>query len=821
MSPDPKAMGRADSPFLFIMLYRPSEGMEAWFWRQVALCGIKKSECRVIFMINDPPANTGNKPSKAQLLEARDRFELELKRSKPKVVIPMGTEAFHEVTGINESILDARGYLIRKHHFHKLPRSVIKQIGTYAGNSKATGAKKGDPKMGKVTEAHESLLGKNFSGTVIPAFTIDYIRGEKFNVTAALLEDLRRARRACDGTLCELVLTDIIGTVKKCGSQKSWGDLVAIDIETHGIDNEVIDLVSFSDGVKTAVLDWDEDARRFLDKMFANKKRRWAVHNSPFDIPRLRKNGVVIPQEVIDRRLIDTMFGAVVVQPALHKALGRVATVYLDIEPWKTSSRNEKSHWRAMVNADPKVYAGKDAFHTYYIAVQLEAVMKDLGMWNLFMGVGGHPGPGVMETIPELALMTEGGIRVDKGIAQKFCEQREKRQFRYLKLWKKMFPDIIFSKNNQLSKLFYNTWGLPVYRNKEDGVPVDELTLVKLQAFVKEHADDEQVTAPWREDPRCNHRTFDLMLRMRANDKLLSTYIRPALFSTEEVLHPSYLPASKDEEKGKRKNGKDEMPSKGATDTGRLASYNPNIQNQPKKMRKLYVPDRDEMCFVQWDFSAAELWSLGGYSGDEVLMADLRRPKPNDIHQRNGDRLGITRDTGKNVIYASQYLATPSKQSEMILEQNHMWVSPADCLHISTGIWANYVNASAYRELLIEMSNSRGYVQNKFGRIRFLHSGQATQAVNFIPQSTVADIIWCVLKEVAVFLRSLGGRLVTTVHDSFLGCVPADKVEEAAIGVKRIMEKPFDCVRKGWCVPVEVEIGEAGASWGDLKKYAL
>lgn len=813
-----KAIGRADAKFLFVMMSKPTPGMMGWFWRQLQSAGIKKSQVRVVFMLNEPPVNKNGKPSKAQIREASERFELEVRRSKPAVVCPMGTEAFYALTGINESILDARGYLIRSDMFHPMPHDVWKQTGTYVNNSKATGAKKGDPKMGYVTESRDGLLGAKFKGIVIPTYTLEYIRKQQFAVTPAFTEDVKRARRAADDELFELKMGTPITSVKKLGTPKSWGDLVAIDIETHGIDNEVIDLVSFSNGEKTAVLAWGEDIRAYLSKMFVDRKRLWAVHNSPFDIPRLVANEVVIPQDVIDRQVFDTMFGAVVIQPDMHKSLGRVAPMYLDLAPWKTSSRKETSHWRALVRSDAVAYAGKDSFNTFWIAQQLIAVMKDLGVWKLFMGVDGHPGPGVMETIPELTLMTSGGIKVDRDEAMIFCERLEKQQFRYFKLWTRMFPDVTFSKNNQLARLFYTTWGLPIYRTKDDSVPVDELTLVKLQAYVKEHKEDPDINEAWQDDPRCVARTFELMYKMRTVGKLLSTYVQPVMLSGEKILHPSYLPASKDQENGGNDAVAGVMNSKGTTATGRLASYKPNIQNQPKKVRRLYVPDKKSMCFVQADYKSAELFILAGASGDRTLLDDLYS---NEIHQRNADRIGVIRDTAKNVIYATQYLAGAGKVSEMILEQDHMWISPTDCFNITNGIWANYPDAVAYKQLIVELCENKRYVQNKFGRIRFFHAGRAPAAVDFIPQSSVADIIWCVLKDVAVFLRSLGGRLVTTVHDSLLGCVPKNRVKEAAAGMKQIMERRFDCIRKGFYIPVEVEVGAPGASWANLKKMKV
>lgn len=822
-----KAIGRADASYLFVMLSRPSEAMLGWFWRKLHLVGIKKVDVRIVFMINGDPANAGNKASKAQLRDAATRFELEMKRSSPRVACPMGTDAFYALTGINESILDARGYLIRRDLFHPVPRDVWKQVGTYANASKATGAKKGDAKMKWVREAQDGLLGAGFEGVVIPLFTLDYIAGSQFNVTPAFVEDVARAKRAADGTLAELVMGEPITTLDALPRLDEWGDLIAIDIETHGIDNEVIDLVSFSNGEMTAVLEWTEGARAYVELLLDyDPNMIVAVHNSPFDLPRLSSNGVHITDDLLSKRVFDTMFGAVVLQPDLHKGLGRVAPVYLDLAPWKTGAKKDTSHWRLLVNADPIRYAGKDAFYTAWIARQQIAAMKDLGVWKLFMGVDGHPGPGVMATIPELATLTSGGLRLDKENVITFCDRLERQMFQYLKLWTRMFPAVKFSSNPQLMKLLYTEWGLPVYRTKEDGVTVDERTLVLLRAYVEQHKENPQEAGPWQDDPRCCPRTFDLMLKMRTTSKLLGTYVQPLMLSGESWVHPSYLPASKDDERGGKK-----MDSKGTTATGRLSSYKPNIQNQMKscshhckgscehfKVKNLYVPDTDEQCFVQADYKSAELFSLEGMSGDKLLGNDLRS---GDMHGRNAERIGVPRPTTKNVTYASQYLASPGKMSEMILEQEHMWVSPAECQMISNAIWSIYTDASAYKQLLVEMCETKGYVQNAFGRIRFFHSGRAPSAVDFIPQSTVADILWCVLKDVAVFLRSIGGRMVTTVHDSILASVPADRVDEAARGMKRIMERRFDCVRKGWYIPVEVESGAPGASWAELRPYAM
>src|SRR5258705_12473014 len=94
-----KAVGRANAPYLFVMVSRPSEGMEAWFWRALHGCGVQKTDVRIVDLIDEPPAGAGNNPLKSQLRSARDRSVAEVRKSRPAVGIPMGTEPFYTLTG--------------------------------------------------------------------------------------------------------------------------------------------------------------------------------------------------------------------------------------------------------------------------------------------------------------------------------------------------------------------------------------------------------------------------------------------------------------------------------------------------------------------------------------------------------------------------------------------------------------------------------------------------------------------------------------------------------------------------------------------------
>jgi hypothetical protein len=116
-----EAVGNKDAPLLVAMVSPPSEKMFAWFWARLHECSILKSDVRIVYLIDEAPANSGNRPSVAQINSASERFQREVTESTPKVVVPLGGDALFRLTGIKQNIFDARGYLITNKYFHPVP----------------------------------------------------------------------------------------------------------------------------------------------------------------------------------------------------------------------------------------------------------------------------------------------------------------------------------------------------------------------------------------------------------------------------------------------------------------------------------------------------------------------------------------------------------------------------------------------------------------------------------------------------------------------------------------------------------------------------
>src|SRR5258705_1416242 len=813
------AQGNPNSPLLIVMTAKPSEGMENWFWRIVQdKYGILQKDVRLVYILDELPKGNAGRPKKEQLRASWERFYKEIIDSNPKVVMPMGSTALYYLTGIRESIFDARGYVLTRKYFRDIEWETWEQVGVYKTGNKTRGVTKGDPKFKWITHSSAGLLGASFDGIVIPTFDLDsHIRKSAFTITPAFREDVSRVKRALDDNLImidkdfsyfvnfnTLVFDDLKAAMRTTSplTNVKWREVIAVDIETHVIDNEVIDRVSVSDGFVSASLAWSLDKCTCLKDLFSLSKALFGFHNSPFDVPRLRGNGVQINERVLRTQIFDTMFGAVTLQPDLYKGLGKCVTVYLDCEPWK---------WKILSENDPIFYSAKDAFMTAWLARQEIKVMKALGTWDMFMGQNFDYGPGIMATIPELTEMTRGGLKTDRDFANGWLHKLERNQLRYEKLWSAQFPINPHSVKD-LKKLLYTDWKLPVQHNREHKISTDELALIKLQMYIQNAPEEDQ--NPWRLDLRCKPVVFDLLLNLRDISKIISTYVQPVSEGLTRYVHPEYLPLSKDDE---NKSAGQIMGSKGNTATGRLATYNPNIGNQPKKVRKLYIPDSQAFCFIQADWKAAELQVLEYSANDQRLIDDLRH----ELHKRNAERFGVTRDVAKNVIYASQYLAGPSKVSEMILEQEHIYVPVAECKRIMDGLSEYYYASTAFKRHLIELCNTKKHIKNPFGRIRTFHDGRAPAAVDYWPQSIVADCLWCVLKDVADMARSHGGRLTTTVYDSILIQVPKSEVDDASYELRGIMQREFPNVAPKFMIPVDIEIGDPGASWADLKKEVM
>lgn len=802
------------SRVLVVMLAPESVATMRWVRELLTRdCGLRPTEYEFAYLLDEPARGASGRPTAKQLEANRARFRARVEASSADVVIAMGPYVFRHITGLGAGIEDARGYILPYGMCKPVIERELQQIGLYKSSNKARGVKVGDPRSKLMPVSKDPPLPPGCS-FVVPTYSAEMVQKSGYKLIFALKSDFSKAASLVnaaafgapfddDGLVYWTNLEqtrgfgDFNGTYRPeiAASSDYTSDLLAFDIETAGKNSRVITCVSLSDGELTHTLKWCEETRAYVQRQIELAVERGALlvaHNIQFDVPILREHGVSVPEGALT---FDTMFGAVNLQPDLPKGLGKVASLYLRLrEPWK---------WPEIAEVDPEHYSAKDSFITARVARKMIEIMKGTGWYDRFVTV-------IMDRVRLLMDLGEEGIRVDRAALAAWNRTLSRGLWHYERLWGRAFPGLNPHSTQQLAKLFFNEWGLPVQRNLREGITTDELACVNLRECVVAGTRDKD--SAWEKDPRCTPRVFDLLLKIRFESKELKTYAKAQLDEHSRV-YPKYLPEAKD------RDNTDGRKRKGAAATGRLASRDPNLQNPSKGARRVFIPDRDDMCFIQWDYRSAEPAVIGWLSGDKRLLEALAAGR---FHQRNADEIGCERRTAKNVFFGSCYGAGPATISDTIKRNDHIFVPVAECKRVQNRLYQLYPDAFSYLTTQGTLAVEQGYLVNPFGRVRFFYGGtrDIPAAKDNQPQSTVADMIWDVMRPMSDMLRRRGGRFTTTTHDSILGQVPKSAVVGAIAEGRAIMQREFPQVAPGFFCPVDVEVGWPGASWGNLVKEA-
>jgi DNA polymerase-1 len=264
-----------------------------------------------------------------------------------------------------------------------------------------------------------------------------------------------------------------------------------------------------------------------------------------------------------------------------------------------------------------------------------------------------------------------------------------------------------------------------------------------------------------------------------------------------------------------------------ATNTGRLSSNDPNLQNIPirteegRKIRAAFVAEEGHLL-VSVDYSQIELRLVAEIAGVEALRAAFR--KGEDIHAATAAQVfGVPMDR-----------MTPDvrRQAKTINFGIIYGISAyglANQLGIPQGEAARFIKAYLERfpELKAWMDRTkadcreRGYVVTEFGRkchipgIKDPNPARRgfgeRQAINAPIQGTAADIIKRAMGRLpeALARAGLSARMLLSVHDELVFEAPEAEADETAAVAKRVME---GAAYLG--VPLVAEAG-VGRTWAE------
>src|SRR5690625_3551414 len=342
----------------------------------------------------------------------------------------------------------------------------------------------------------------------------------------------------------------------------------------------------------------------------------------------------------------------------------------------------------------------------------------------------------------------------------------------------------------QLSVILFEKLELPVIKKTKTGYSTAADVLEKLQS---------------------EHDIIPDILLYRQLNKLQSTYVDGLLKVVDEKTHKIHT-----------------RFNQALTQTGRLSSTEPNLQNIPirleegRKIRQAFVPSEDGWYMFAADYSQIELRVLAHISGDEKLVEAFNQDK--DIHTQTAMDVfhvdekevdGNMRRQAKAVNFGIIYGI-----SDYGLSQN-LQITRKEAKEFIEKYFTIYPDVKRYMDDIVQEAKHNGYVSTIMKRRRYLpeitsrnfnvRSFAERTAMNTPIQGSAADIIKKAMIDLNERLEreNLRSRLLMQVHDELILEVPEDELEAVKQLVPEVMEQTVTLD-----VPLKVDYAY-GKSWFD------
>ncbi|MCX5695610.1 MAG: DNA polymerase I [Candidatus Omnitrophica bacterium] len=393
-----------------------------------------------------------------------------------------------------------------------------------------------------------------------------------------------------------------------------------------------------------------------------------------------------------------------------------------------------------------------------------------------------------------LAGMELWGIKLDLKLLKSLSLELEEKLTKLVKdIYKTSGSEFNINSPKQLRVVLFDELKLPVIKKTKTGPSTDEDVLNKLCA---------------------KHKLPALLLEYRQLTKLKTTYIDALLELADPKtarLHTSFNQA--------------------ATETGRLSSSNPNLQNIPikteigSKIRKAIIAGGKENCLISCDYSQIDLRILAHLSEDENLVSAFRRGL--DIHKATAALIyGVEekevnsemRDRAKRVNFGIVYGLTSYGLSK------DLGIPFEDAQSFIDAYFSRYPGVKKYIDSQIAQAKKEGFVTTMLGRRRYLpqinSKNQAVrqfaerQAVNTPIQGSASDLIKLAMIAIdrEIKKKELKSRMALQIHDELLFDLPKDELPALAGLVRERMENALKLN-----VPVKVDI-KKGHNWLEMEE---
>ena len=522
--------------------------------------------------------------------------------------------------------------------------------------------------------------------------------------------------------------------------------------------------------------------------LFADPTKTLVGFNVKFDRAVLHRYGIGFASTPHDVMLAHYCLDA-----AARHGMDMLAEQYLD---YRTIRFSEVAGEQERGKPEPTLFGKDIAKVTDYAAedadvtLQLEDAIRPSAL-SLSSSVSS---PSALSEVEEplvklLLEMEREGVKIDVGALKEYGRELDREILGFTQeILKYADPGFNPDSPKQLGELLFGKLGLPGGKKTASGQwSTDEKTLSKLAG---------------------EHPIIASILEYRACTKLKSTYVDklPTLIDDQGRVHTTYAQAF--------------------TETGRLSSSDPNLQNIPirtergKFIRKAFVARDENHVIISADYSQIELRLMAAMSGDTAMLAAFRNGE--DIH----------RDTASRVYDVMPAFVTPEQRSACKMVNfgiiygisafglsQRLKVPRKEAADLIETYFKLYPTIKEFMGKAIAKAREKGYAETVLGRrrtLRDINSRNATarqaaerDAINTPIQGSAADLIKIAMVRVdrAIKAENLRAKMVLQIHDELVFDCPKDETERLKEIVRREMSTALD-----FGVPLEVGIGE-GANW--------
>ena len=397
-----------------------------------------------------------------------------------------------------------------------------------------------------------------------------------------------------------------------------------------------------------------------------------------------------------------------------------------------------------------------------------------------------------------LSKLETNGIKVDdiylKKLSKKFEERLKKIEKEIYKISGKEFN---IGSPKQLGEIIYNDLKIAKLKKTKKGSLATSAKILEDLALT-------------------GHKFPNLILDWRQISKLKSTYtdaLQDHISRKTKRVHTSFLLA--------------------ATNTGRLASSDPNLQNIPIKtadgqeIRKAFIAEKNNVL-ISADYNQIEMRILADMADVKELKKAFKNNQ--DIHSLTASQVfGVPinkvnddfRRKAKAINFGIIYGITQYGLSKQIS------VSNQEALDFINSYFKKFPEIKEYMNSTIKACRKQGYVTNIFGRRIHLRgindknfsvrSFQERAAINAPIQGSAADIIRLAMIKIDNVLeneKKNKAKMLLQIHDELIfECSKKDETQIKKI-IKDAMVSVSTSDHHMFSIPLEVSIN-SGNNWGE------